>query len=1022
MSARKVLNGVLVVVMVWAAMLPLNGGAVVPVRAQGTSSAAAGSTFAGWSGDATGSVTPATAMMTGDKSITAASNLITSTLLTVAIVGNGLVTPTVGTHAYPYGAVVSLTATANTGSTFAGWSDDLSGNTTPTTITMTANKTVTATFTQTHSLLALYILQFDGYITSTVYLDVFYTETVQSLVTASVSHTEKTAVILADRSGTTSDAIYHIYDGVMTNVTSQWVSMTAEVDATDGQFLGQFVAWARGQYPASRTTLSLIGHGLYAPPEMGTKNNPHLLAGWSNPHLLAGWSNPHLLAGWSNPHLLAGWSNPHLLAGWSNPHLLAGTSLSPHSATPAAGLSPLPFHMGGSPDYSDVNPQPGIFSTYDASEMLRIGSSDGASPLEVVDFLQCFGASVEEFYPLRNYARMLTGSPNYAFYDPALPGNGLTALDPGQTPAQMATALINAYHTALPAAAHPHVLVAVDTTHLVDLKDRLDWLSATLLEGLSTSATRADYRLKITQAYSLSLHYDTTGCPEQDWDLCPPDAMVDVDAFAEQLQAQFPFSSTTSAVYQAADDVAGAAQSVVSVKLMQNGKPWFGTYDWNFAPGVGLSLYADFLGRLDEQGNTVLNGISNWYTTSTVSISNPHPYEFITTSAYSATWADVLHSFWATSTITTELCLPAFPNILETGEVAAVKVLFPPLKWTMQTAPVTPTVVFSTAYAIHNPTLDITVTQASGVVYTDTLYLGYRVTGMYAVAANHAWTPSVLGPFTLTFKVDSRNQISETNEADNTFTLNDSVQRPPPCPRPIVAAAIVGGQQWITTSQVALNIAQTGDVSCPVTQLTASFYGYTTGQNPTTQLPVHLGDRTIFLSLPQSGYQLALPAGTPAGIIVVYLWPSSDSGGYGYPVPVTFSYTPPATAIGSGAEHFYRFTVVAGEHAQVTCQTGQGSARLYVWEPGNPASALSILCTDSLPLASTQAGEYIVSVAGLAANTTYTLTATRGGVPLRANTSDPVEYVTRSRPTFIEPLPELPTLPNLKVYLPLLRR
>jgi uncharacterized repeat protein (TIGR02543 family) len=48
---------------------------------------------------------------------------------------------------YTSGTVVTLTATPTTGYTFTGWSGDLAGTTNPTTITMNANKTVTATFT-----------------------------------------------------------------------------------------------------------------------------------------------------------------------------------------------------------------------------------------------------------------------------------------------------------------------------------------------------------------------------------------------------------------------------------------------------------------------------------------------------------------------------------------------------------------------------------------------------------------------------------------------------------------------------------------------------------------------------------------------------------------------------------------------------------------------------------------------------------------------------------------------------------
>jgi thermitase len=123
------------------AQISYTAGTVVSL----TATANTESTFAGWSGDLSGSVNPTSITMTGNKTVTATFSLNTYTL-TVAIVGNGLVTPTVGTHAYPYGAVVPITATANTGSIFAGWSGDLSGNVNPISITMMGNKTVTATF------------------------------------------------------------------------------------------------------------------------------------------------------------------------------------------------------------------------------------------------------------------------------------------------------------------------------------------------------------------------------------------------------------------------------------------------------------------------------------------------------------------------------------------------------------------------------------------------------------------------------------------------------------------------------------------------------------------------------------------------------------------------------------------------------------------------------------------------------------------------------------------------------------
>ena len=60
--------------------------------------------------------------------------------------GSGTVTRNPDKLAYVYGEQVALTATANAGYTFSGWSGDASGSAIPLTITMNSNKTVTASF------------------------------------------------------------------------------------------------------------------------------------------------------------------------------------------------------------------------------------------------------------------------------------------------------------------------------------------------------------------------------------------------------------------------------------------------------------------------------------------------------------------------------------------------------------------------------------------------------------------------------------------------------------------------------------------------------------------------------------------------------------------------------------------------------------------------------------------------------------------------------------------------------------
>jgi hypothetical protein len=125
-----------------------------------TATAASGSTFAGWTNCDAPSGNQCTMTMNANKTVTATFNVVMRTLtVTGAGTGNGTVTATgisctitAGStsgdcsESYPDGTSVTLTATAASGSTFAGWTncDAPSGN--QCTMTMNANKTVTATF------------------------------------------------------------------------------------------------------------------------------------------------------------------------------------------------------------------------------------------------------------------------------------------------------------------------------------------------------------------------------------------------------------------------------------------------------------------------------------------------------------------------------------------------------------------------------------------------------------------------------------------------------------------------------------------------------------------------------------------------------------------------------------------------------------------------------------------------------------------------------------------------------------
>ncbi len=109
-----------------------------------TATPATGYHFTSWSGDLTGSTNPATVTMNANKNITANFAINTYTLTVNAT--NGTVTKNPNQATYDSNSTVQLTATPATGYHFTSWSGDLTGSTNPATVTMNANKTITANF------------------------------------------------------------------------------------------------------------------------------------------------------------------------------------------------------------------------------------------------------------------------------------------------------------------------------------------------------------------------------------------------------------------------------------------------------------------------------------------------------------------------------------------------------------------------------------------------------------------------------------------------------------------------------------------------------------------------------------------------------------------------------------------------------------------------------------------------------------------------------------------------------------
>ncbi|WP_205711180.1 InlB B-repeat-containing protein [Hymenobacter sp. HDW8] len=118
-----------------------------------TATPAAGYVFSGWSGDATGTTNPLSVTMSANKSITATFTQMPPTTFTLTTTASptvgGSISRTPNATSYASGTVVSLTATPAAGYTFTGWSGDATGTVNPLSVTMSANKSITATFTAT---------------------------------------------------------------------------------------------------------------------------------------------------------------------------------------------------------------------------------------------------------------------------------------------------------------------------------------------------------------------------------------------------------------------------------------------------------------------------------------------------------------------------------------------------------------------------------------------------------------------------------------------------------------------------------------------------------------------------------------------------------------------------------------------------------------------------------------------------------------------------------------------------------
>ncbi len=131
------------------ALDPPGGTYLSGTTVQVTANHAAGWHFDHWTGDLTGATNPSNILMDGNKSVTAVfvqDQYTLATSVSPAGKGNVMLSPPGGV--YLSGTTVQLTAVAIGGWHFLQWTGDLTSSTSPTTMVMDGNKSVTAVFVQ----------------------------------------------------------------------------------------------------------------------------------------------------------------------------------------------------------------------------------------------------------------------------------------------------------------------------------------------------------------------------------------------------------------------------------------------------------------------------------------------------------------------------------------------------------------------------------------------------------------------------------------------------------------------------------------------------------------------------------------------------------------------------------------------------------------------------------------------------------------------------------------------------------
>ena len=288
-------------------------------------------------------------------------------------------------------------------------------------------------------------------------------------------------IYLADGGEDGDTHIWRIAQGqeTLTDLVSTWWGGD-ELNTADPAVLAHFLTQARTTFgqDATRTVVSLVGHGVALAPELT-------------------WTPP--------------------------------TEPGEQPAAPQPGIPALPRGL----DYTPTDVTDGAYlSTPALGAALAAATDHGAQPFDLIFFDQCFQGNLDILYEVRNAATVFVASPNYAWlvapYHLYLP-----FFAPAVTPEEMAAAIIHVYQRLL-SDGNPNAIFWVRGVDIADIAAAVSDLGDALRAGVAAGKAAA-----ILLAAGTGRYADTTQCGRGNLHLGPPDELIGAGRLALNLRTRF---------------------------------------------------------------------------------------------------------------------------------------------------------------------------------------------------------------------------------------------------------------------------------------------------------------------------------------------------------------------------------------------------------------------------------------------------------------------------------------------------